>query len=427
MGALLIQVPSEIARDPQAYYNWIDTVAQGKVGAWAPFLSAFRLFNVFSSPWFITTGILLMLNILICSLNRWRAIYMIIKGGKVKHAEKFYKEGKTSAELKNIKGIDAKTGKIPEKILRERGYRTRTEIAGKNIYIAADKNRYFKLGTYFSHFSLILFVLAFIAGNYFGFRDLEFAVPEGSAREVGHDTALSLELVSFTAEYYENGSPKDFRSDVVLYDNGKPVKQAIIQVNHPLVYKGIRFYQSYFGQAIRMQVKDMVGLEIFNDGIPMDSYFDLEGYRRYQGFFDLPEAGFSIRVIGSASNANDPIIPPNHIAIAVMKDSEEIDFNLVVIGAPNIIGGLEFSFLGGSQYSGFQVSRDPENALIWIASILFMLGISAVLYFPYRQVWVLSQTYGRGNSRLLIRSRATRSFSSTSELKALVKQMEKEL
>ena len=100
LGALLIQAPSEIAKDPQAYSNWINTVAQGKVGNWAPFLSALRLFNVFSSPWFITAGILLMLNILICSLNRWRAISLSIRGGKVKQVEKFYTDGKTNIDFR---------------------------------------------------------------------------------------------------------------------------------------------------------------------------------------------------------------------------------------------------------------------------------------------------------------------------------------
>jgi hypothetical protein len=67
------------------------------------------------------------------------------------------------------------------------------------------------------------------------------------------------------------------------------------------------------------------------------------------------------------------------------------------------------------------------NIFIWIASILFIIGICAVLYFPYRQVWVLSQPLGQGSSRLLIRTRAPRGFRDTSELKTLVNHIEKEL
>ncbi len=429
VGALLIQVPSEIANDPQAYLNWIDTVARSKVGAWTPFLSALRMFNVFSSLWFIITGTLLMLNIFICSLKRWRGINLSLRGGAIKQREDFYITGKTQAELKATKEPAAEAAKKSEKILKGQGYRTRTESDGKNIYIAADKNRYYRLGTYFSHFSLILFVLAFITGSYFGFRDLNFTVPEGSFREVGHDTSLSLKLVSFVDEYYDNGTPSDYRSEVILYDDGQPVRQATIQVNHPLVYKGIRFYQLYFGPAAKMHVRDKDGNDVFSGNVPLNGSFDIEGIRRHEGFFelDLPEAHLHARLIGSAVNAEDFIIPAGHIAVDLQSQGGQIDFKLVSLSTPTIVGGLEFTFLEDSQYSGFQVSRDPANVLIWIASALFMIGICAVFYFPYRQAWVLSQPLGQNNSRLLIRTRAPRGFRSTSELSALVDQIKKQL
>jgi cytochrome c biogenesis protein len=315
------------------------------------------------------------------------------------------------------------------KILKGRGYRTRTESDENNIYIAADKNRYYRLGTYFSHFSLILFVLAFIAGNFFGFRDQSFTVPVGSTRAIGHDTSLSLQLVSFVDEYYDNGTPKDYRSEVVLYENDKPVRQAIIQVNHPMSYKGVRFYQAYFGPAMKMLVRDEKGQEVFNENVPLDSSFDLEGVRRRDGFFDLNLPGkiLNIRLIGSAVNAEDPMIPAGNVAIAISQDGKQTDFKLVEPGAPEIVGGLEFTFLEESRFSGFQVSRDPMNVLIWIASALFIIGTCAVLYFPYRQVWVLTQPLSQGSSRLLIRTRAPRGFRDTSELNSLVNQIEKEL
>jgi cytochrome c biogenesis protein len=370
-----------------------------------------------------------MLNILVCSLNRWRGISLSIRGGVVKQGEKFYLTGKTQAELKNTQAPVAEAAKISEKILKGRGYRTRIESDKDKIYIAADKNRFYRLGTYFSHFSLILFVLAFVAGNYFGFRDLNFAVPEDSFREVGHDTGLSLKLVSFVDEYYENGRPKDYRSDVILYENDKPVKQATVQVNHPLVYKGIRFYQSYFGPAVKMQIRDENGQDIFNDNLAMDASFVIDGIRRYEGIIDLHslEKVHDVRLISSAVNAEDQIIPPGFIAVGVRDiNGEQIDFRLVQLGTPDLVGGLEFTFLGESQYSGFQVSHDPASILIWIASALFIIGICAVLYFPYRQVWVLCQPLDQKNSRLLIRTRAPRGFRSNSELDALVKKIKNE-
>jgi cytochrome c biogenesis protein len=426
LGALLIQVPSEMARDPQLYSYWVDTIARNKVGGWAPFLSALHLFDVFHSPWFLIAGTLLMLNIFICSINRWSSISLSLRGGAVKLRESYYSTGNIHAELRNRQTPVVEAGRVSERVLKARGYRVRTESDGKNVYIAADKNRYYRLGTYFSHLSLILFVLAFIAGSYFGFRNSGFSVPVGGIREVGHDTGLSLQLTSFVDEYYDNGMPKDYRSEVVLYENGQPVKQSLIRVNHPLAYKGVRFYQAYFGPAVEMLVSGEDGQVIFDGNVPLDSSFDSQGYQYYEGDFDLPEAGLSVRLI-SSFYAGDPMIPAGQLAVDVRQDNEQIDLKLIELGTPQEVGGLEFTFLEESKYSGFQVSRDPTNMLIWTASILFVVGICAVLYFPYRQVWVLSHPLGQRNSRLHIRTLAPRGFSSTSELDTLTNQMEKEL
>ncbi|MFC2004883.1 cytochrome c biogenesis protein ResB [Chloroflexota bacterium] len=429
LGALLVQAPSEMVRDPQFYSYWIDTVAVSKVGVWAPLLSALRLFDVFRSPWFLIAGTLLMLNIFICSVNRWSGIRLSLRGGVVKHKESFYTTGNTRAELSTTPAPVAEAAVISQKVLRAQGYRTRTESDEYNVYIAADKNRYYRLGTYFSHFSLILFVLAFITGSYFGFRDSSFTVPVGTNREVGYDTGLSLQLTSFADEYYDNGMPKDYRSQVVLYENGQSVKEGLIRVNQPLVYKGVRFYQAYFGPAVKMLIRDENGQDIFNDNVPLDRSFYIQGYEHYEGFFDLhlPEVCLSIRLISSAANTDSPMIPSGQLAVDIRQGNEQIDLRLVELGTPREVGNLEFTFLEDSKYSGFQVSRDPTNMLIWIASILFIIGICAVLYFPYRQVWVISQPLGQENSRLLIRMLTPRNLNATSELNTLANQMEKEL
>jgi len=427
LGALLIQVPPEMVIDPQLYSYWVDTAARSKVGVWAPLLSALHLFDVFRSPWFLIAGTSLMLNIIVCSVNRWKGISLSLRGGMVKHKESFYTTSNTSAELSTVTVSVAEAAEISEKVLKARGYRTQTESDENNIYIAADKNRYCRVGTYFSHLSLILLVLAFITGRYFGFHDSSFTVPIDSNSEVGYNTGLSLQLTSFVDEYYDNGRPKDYRSQVVLYENGQPVKQAIIRVNHPLVYKGVRFYQAYFGPAVKMLVRDENGQDIFNDNVPLDSFFFVQGYQYHEGFFDLTEVDLSIRLISSVVNADDPMIPAGQLAVGIIQDNEQIGLRLVEAGIPRVVSGLEFTFLEESKYSGFQVSRDPTNILVWIASILFIVGICAVLYFPYRQVWVLSLPFDHGNSRLLIRTLSPRSFNSTSELNTLVNQIEKEI
>jgi cytochrome c biogenesis protein ResB len=88
---------------------------------------------------------------------------------------------------------------------------------------------------------------------------------------------------------------------------------------------------------------------------------------------------------------------------------------------------MEFSYQADSKYSGFQISRDPGSNLIWVAAILFILGTMSVLYFPYRQVWILYQTQSPDSNRLLIRLGVSKGFNGASELKILAVEMGKGL
>jgi cytochrome c biogenesis protein len=313
-----------------------------------------------------------------------------------------------------------------EPLLKARGYRVRSKMEENSVYIAADKNRYFRLGTYLSHFSLILFVFAFIAGSHFGFRSPNFEVPVGNTVEVGHNTGLELQLISFVDQYYDNGMPKDYRSQVVLYQNGQVVKQATVRVNHPLTYHGIRFYQAFFGPTAELQVRQ-AGTVIFNGKVPLDNSSESGGLLRYIGQFDLGQNGLEVRLISSAVNGSDSMIPAGQVGLEVLQSNQQIGLTLMQPNDPQTIGNLEFTYLGASQFSGFQVTKDPTNTVIWIASIFFIIGISVVFYFPYRHIWVLVQAHNQSDSLLFIRSLTTRSFNTTPEIDTFVNQLKKEL
>ncbi|MFC1967526.1 cytochrome c biogenesis protein ResB [Chloroflexota bacterium] len=427
LGALLIQVPANIVEDPNLYSQWVDAVAGNKVGSWAPLLSALSLFDVFHSPWFIIAGVLLILNICICSINRWSGFSASLRGGAVRHGNSFYAVTDSCIELSTGNLQAEKGANIAEKVMKSRGFRTRSSSDETALYLAGDKNRFFRLGTFASHVSLVLFVLAFVTGNYFGFQDSGFTVAEGSNRAVGHDSGLALQLVSFVDEYYDSGRPKDYRSQVILYENGEAVEQATIRVNHPLIYNGIRFYQSYYGPAVSLRVADEEGYKLFDGGVALEQSLLAQGYLHYEGFFVLPEAGLTVRIIKSGSGTASPMIPAGWVAVDIRAGNEQIDLKLLEKGVPRIVSGLEFTYLDESRYSGFQVRHDPTNSLIWVASTLFLLGICAVLYFPYRQVWIRAETLGDDQGRLAIRMSASRGNTGMPELQTLAAKIEKEI
>lgn len=359
--------------------------------------------DLFNSWFFLVLGTLLVINILVCSINRWPSIRHILKGGQVKQGEKFFSAG-NHMEI-TATGVSSRDSSSSlERILGKMGYRVRKEMEQDRVYIAADKNRYLRLGTYVSHLSLILFVTAYLLGGTLGFRDSNFTVAEGSIRDVGHDTGLSLSLISFVDEYYPDGMPKDYRSQVILYENGREVEQAVIRVNYPLSYKGIRFYQSFFGPTVQLEIK-IEDQELFNGGIALDQTSESGGIQRNVGILET-EDGVMIRVFGSATGMADSMIPTGYLAVEVSQNGALLGLDLVEKGAPSNIGGLEILYSEDKAFSGFQVSNDPANALVWIASILFILGLVMVFYFPYQQVWATAVPQKAGNSRIFVRAGA---------------------
>ena len=85
-------------------------------------------------------------------------------------------------------------------------------------------------------------------------------IPEGGSADVvflnvadGYlvqDLPFTVALKQFRIEHYSTGQPKNFESDLVLFDaSGKKVKEATIAVNHPLIYGGVAIYQASFADG----------------------------------------------------------------------------------------------------------------------------------------------------------------------------------
>jgi cytochrome c biogenesis protein len=426
VGAVLIQVPPEFAAEPH-YSGWLVSVAQAKFGFFTPLLAWLGLFDVFHSIWFVGFGGLLITNIIICSLNRSRSIRMLITGSPVRQTEEFYMNGTGQAELPSRMDTGEAATSV-SRILGKEGYRVRSESSESRVYIAADKNRYCRLGTYLSHLSLILFIIGFLIGSYFGFRNDSLVVPEGASRAVGYDTGLTLYLESFADEYWPGGMPKDYRSEVVINDAKGEVARGTIRVNHPLGYRGVDFYQSSFGPAAKVQIRRPAGEVIYEDSIALSGILT-DGASQYRaGVLNLPQRGMSIRLIAPISCfINKPGNLPE-LAFEIYRDDspEPVVTATLKKDVPHELLGLELIFLGETRYSGFKVSHDPGNMLIWIASGFFILGLTAALYFPYRQVGVLVAPGNCDGSRLYIRSVTRERSHAAPELPWLAKNFERE-
>ncbi|MFC2017266.1 cytochrome c biogenesis protein ResB [Chloroflexota bacterium] len=426
LGTLLVQVPPGVASDPEKYAWWLNSVVRPSFGVWVEPLAFFQLFDVFRSLLFLLAGVLLIANIIVCSMNRWKGLRRTVAGGWIRQADEFYRKGGNQAELADLAVSAQEALTLFSTALKGRRYRVRTEYSAENVYIAADKNWHSRFGTYLIHLSIVLLIIGFLVGNYFGFRNLSFIVPEGSTCEVGYGTYLSLRLESFVDEYWSDGTPKDYRSQVVMYEGGEEVKRGVIRVNHPMSYDGIRFHQSFFGPAVVMEVWTAEGEMLYHGGVALPMRLK-DGPLQYPlGSFNIPEAGLTIYVVGPAVNASDARVEESQIDLGIYRDNSADPVAWIRLNQRERyeLEGMEFSFLRDGKYSGFQVSRDPGNSLIWVGSGLFLLGLGMVLCLPHRHVWALVEPVPDGKSRMLIRPVSTKSPGAASEFQNIISELQ---
>jgi cytochrome c biogenesis protein len=305
-GTLLMQAPPSIIDNPASYELWLER-ARGKYGVFlTDVFDIFQLFNVFHAVWFRLLLALLTANLLVSSIDRWKGVWTTAFSARIRMGDAFFQYARFTASHTAALPVSTTAERIRQALSRSR-YRVRTQADPDAVAIYADRNRLSGFGSLLSHMSLVLILAGATVQSLWGFTDSDFIVAEGSASQLGLGTNISVGLEHFIDEYYLEGPPKDFRSEVVIYDKGVPVKEGTIRVNSPMSYEGIRFHQSFFGQTAEIEVADSAGQLLFSEQVPQP--WLTKDVRRPLGSFSLPEQGMNVYVIGPLSGQADPLVP----------------------------------------------------------------------------------------------------------------------
>jgi cytochrome c biogenesis protein len=76
---------------------------------------------------------------------------------------------------------------------------------------------------------------------------------------------FQVKVDHFSATYWPSGAPKDFTSQVRIFDGGRLVDTRSIQVNHYVEYRGVKIYQAGYGWAPTLRVEAPDG-RVLEDG-----------------------------------------------------------------------------------------------------------------------------------------------------------------
>lgn len=387
VGALVPQAPPPAQESPQRFALWVNDMQRADFGMWTDILAATGAFNVFGSTWFRLLLLLFSANVLVGTVTRADHVWRVTRRlPPANMADSMFELAPLRGEVSIGETVEEAAARI-QRLLGRRRYRWTAEREPGVVRLAGIKNRYGPAGTLVTHAGVIVVILGLVSGGQ-GFIESQFVMPVGATRPVGHGTGLDVEVVSFEAEYYpgSGGVPKDYRSEIVLREQGREVASGMVRVNEPLVARGLRVHQSSYGPAVVMQVRDAAG-DLLQDGpVPLRGKIA----DRSAGTFSLGSLGLEVFVIGSAATFSNGLAEPDEVRLELFPvgGTELVGLQDVTQGVPQMLNGLEFTYVRGSRFAGLSIVKDPALPAVWVGAAMVVLGSIAALYFPRRRVWV---------------------------------------
>lgn len=366
--------------------------------------------DMYHSWWFVGLLALFSINLICCSIKHFP------------RAWKFVRDPALIPSAGMLKGaanrLDATTKETPQQMAerlttllkKEFASPKLTEADGK-LYLFAQKGIYSRFGAYMTHLSILIVMTGAIIGNIWGFKAFVNITEGTSVSQVwprfgGNQPiklGFSVRCDDFNVSYYPGTMrPKDYNSDLVVLEHGKEVLKKKIEVNDPLTYKGLTFYQSSYGLAgnanFKLKVTDNATGKVMNYSASQGEQIGLPG-------------GYSFTV--SEFTESDRQFGP---AIQLHVNSPDGKFGRPFVVWQNypqfdVKRGGKFSFALLSfdqlQFTGLQVAKDPGVDIVWFGCFLMVFGSLTAFFVSHKRIWVCLEESG-GKTNITVAANAHR-------------------
>ncbi len=347
----------------------------------ARFFQILDIPNMYGSWWFLSLLGLLCANLIICSIDRFPPVWKQIKTDPVSFKiERIQKMPFTET----ITFQDQTQAQNSAAIFKRNGYRvTEREVEAGHL-IAGQKGGWSRTGVYIVHLSILVIFAGAIVGHFTGFKG-SVMIPEtkttdrifNSKTSDAIDLGFEVRCDSFQIHFYDNGMPKEYLSRLTILEDGKEILTTDIEVNSPLTYRGITFYQaSYEGyRDFIFSIKDPSGENVQSYVAP------------FQKQVEWPEKGLTFGIV-NAEAIRDRVV---RMKVWVKSDGKD-----PIIQWLNVDEEMTLELADGpvkmsakQMYAtGLQVARDPGVWIVYLGCMLMMFGLYAAFFISHRRVWL---------------------------------------
>lgn len=366
--------------------------------------SFLQLFDMYHSIWFRILIGLLALNLIVCSLDRFPATWKLFNASPKPDRSRPFKD--ISPEWSFSVKENLNNVSLPlHDFLKGQYKKTRSKETAEGIYFYGEKGRYSYFGFYLVHLSVLFIIVGGIIGSFFGF-EAYVNIPEGDyinsvrLRAGGAPLKLGFEVrcEKFFVEFYEDGTPKEYRSDLTFLADGKEVLKGNLTVNHPITFRGITFYQSSYGAIPGNKAR--IGISKQGDNKSNGSMVlelkkpfplpDHDGEIIFEDFRpDFMRLGPAVLLLIKPPEGGEKKIWVFQDHDAIQERNPEI-FERFPSLNPAAYEPYFFSLeqMESKNYTGLQVNRDPGVSFIWIGCFMMILGFFVAFFQSHRRIYV---------------------------------------
>jgi cytochrome c biogenesis protein len=383
VGTLFPQFTPDRAADAAAVARWL-AAAQEKYGFLFRLYQALGLFDVYHSPWFLALVAALVLNTVVCTIDRLRVLWKAVTAKpRVEHAETFYERMPHRISLA-VASVEQGEQAL-RRVLGRRRYHVVAERQSGVTYLFAERNRLARLATLVTHTSLVLLLFGFLWSGWGGWRERAVALGPGQVYDVGHGQSFAVRSDGLEIERYPNGQPSDYRAHLAVLEKGTEVKRKTVRVNDPLTYRGVSFYLYSYGPAGRVRATDAEGQPISLQAEAGQEVTPGEVTLNFAGEGDgqeivVPSLDLVMRLIFYYQG------PSLFVQATRRGEAKPFGAGSIRGGDSLKVGDVTFEF-DLDRYIVLQVVHDPGFKLVILAGFLVIGGLIFSFYFPYKRLW----------------------------------------
>ncbi len=353
--------------------------------------------DMYSSWWFSGLMTLLCVNMIVCIFQRfpnaWRLITMDNLQTKLERLEKMGQRWISSSSL----SVDATAANL-KNILVKKGWHTVERRADNSVLLFAQKGRWSRLGVYIFHVSILIIFVGAMIGSIWGYK-AGVRIPETTSTDTiyhfgdGKPIKLDFKVLCkhFKLTYYENGAPREFRSDLVIIKDGKEVAAKSIVVNDPMTYGGLTFYQSSYEAYQKMLIR------LTNN----DTGVSKEFLVRPGEEIPWPREDISFGIINKKAT---PV--PGHFDYKIWVNDKKAEADTFWMEEDSTTSftrpGAKYTISMKEFYAtGLQVTKDPGVWCVYAGCVIMILSLIVAFFMSHRRIWVHVSETGEG-SRILV-------------------------